>query len=330
MDTAQPVADATSAAETHTRTYDEPKDALIATDATPEPNATEKSKDRKGADTKAPEREAAPSVDLKAKVKAKINDKEEDVTVEDLIRTYQKERAADEKFRKAAEVEKRLAALEQEREREAAMLKQDPWAVLKERGLDPDELAEKRLLEKIRLESMSESERKAHDLEQENMTLKEKAEQWERQQKEQQERLAQQQKNELKLKQVQRIDTELTSELRERGLKPTPQVLEAVAQHMLAHLTHKGGNHNITVRESLEHVLKQHDDDFYGRVESEEIDRLMQRLSPKKRDALRKWFVNQVTHGRSPQQQTATPKRAQGVKRGSTDSFFDNISKKFG
>lgn len=318
--------DATPAAET--KDYAEPKDALIATDATPEPNGEKKRDDRKGAETKAASDKAEALADLKAKVKAKINDKEEDVTVEELLRTYQKERAADEKFRKAAELEKRLQTLEREREQQEALLKNDPWALLKDRGLDPDELAEKRLLEKIKLESMDPHERRAYDLEQENMTLKEKAEKWEREQKERQEMLAQQQKNELKLKQVQTIDRDLTETLKERGLKPTPQVLEAVAQHMLAHLTQKGGNHGITVKDALDYVLKQQDDDFFGRLESEEIDRLMEKLSPKRRDALRRWFVDQVS-GKNPQRSNATPsKRAQKNTRGSTDSFFANIEKK--
>lgn len=263
-------------------------------------------------------------------LKKKKNDREEDVSVEDLIRHYQKEKAADEKFRKSAEIEKKLAAMEAQREKDLAMLKSDPWAVLKEQGLDPDELAEMRLLDKIKLESMDEHERRAHDLGLENQTLKEKAEKWEAQQKEHKERLETEHKNKLKLQQVQSIDKDLTETLQERGLKPTPQVLESVAQHMLAHLTQKGGNKNITVKESLDFVLKQQDTDFYSRVESEDIGAFMQKLSPARRDAIRKYYVNQVTNGQSPQKREPTRSRTAEAKRGSTDSFFNNLEKKFG
>jgi len=310
----------------------EPKDAILASDATPHPTGgrTEEAKEpRKGAEA---EKEAVKqaAIDLKAKVKAKINDREEELSIEDLIKGYQTGKASDEKFQEAKKIQNEIKELREQRERELALLKQDPWAVLKEQGLDPDELAERRLLEKIRLESMDPNERRAHDLEQENLTLKERAEKWEAQQKEQQERLEQERKDKLKYEQVQSIDKELTQTLHERGLKPTPQVLEAVAQHMLAHLTTKGGNHNITAKEALDFVLEQQESDFSGRLEGEDIEALMNRLSPKRRDAIRKWFVSQVTNGQTTGRSQPTQPRAAKSKSMSTDDFFKNMETKYG
>jgi len=310
--TTAPVADANS------ETGEEGSSGIV--DATAKPAAN------KAAPKEAPK----PSVDMKAKLKAKVYDKEEEVTVEDLLKTYQKERAADEKFRRASEIERKYREMEAKHKEFEETITKNPWKLLEDRGINADEVAERRLLQKMQWEMMSDEQKAAEKTRQENETLKAKAKWYEEQETLREKELAERQREDIKLKHVQEIDSTLSGALKERGMKPTPAVLESVAQYMLAHLNSDGGKKDITPVEALDWVIKQSESDFFSRLEGYDVNTLMDRLSGDFKDAIRKWYVGQVTNGTSkPKAAPSTPPKAK-VTRQRTDDFFKKLEQKYG
>jgi hypothetical protein len=276
-------------------------------------------------------KEESPKLDLKTKVKAKVNEQDEDVSIEELVRHYQKERAADARFRKAAEIEKRSQEIERKlkaEEERKALYKQNPWKFFEENELDADKLAEQRLLKKIEMEMMSPAERKAWQLEQENLKLKSTLEQTESERKSEQERLAQEATERLKSEQISTIDNDFTSAVQELGIKPTPALLESVAQYMLAHLNSDGGKHDITAKEALEHVVAQQKNDMFDLVQGMSVDDFMNAVKPEFRESIRKFFLKQVKNT-EPRQSVSTKESARQKKPTSTDDFFKSLEQKF-
>ena len=264
------------------------------------------------------------------KERVKVNDREEEVDIEELKRHYQKERAADEKFRRAAEIEKRAQDYERrlkEREEREAVYKQDPWKFFEENKLDPDKLAEQRLLKKLELEMMSPAERKAYDLEQENRKLKAEFEAAEAAKKSEQEQLAKKQVESLKLEQISQIDNDFSTAVQELGIKATPALLESVAQLMLAHLSSDAGNKNITAKEALEHVLANQKRDMLDLVQGMSVDDFMGAVSPEFKESIRKFFLKQVKNSEPRSYATTDKKATQKIK--STDTLFNKLDQKY-
>lgn len=99
---------------------------------------------------------------FKEKVKAKIDGQEVEVTVSDLLKSYQKGQSADKKFQEAASVKKQASQL-------IKLLQTDPLAVLKHPALGHKaeairELMEKELYEYVKLEAMDPKDRELHEL----------------------------------------------------------------------------------------------------------------------------------------------------------------------
>jgi hypothetical protein len=80
------------------------------------------------------------------------------------------ERGFHQTARERAELKKAL----DEARTESELFNKDPWEALKKRGLDPDQLAEARLEQRLREMEMSPEERRNRDLEQRNKTLEER------------------------------------------------------------------------------------------------------------------------------------------------------------
>ncbi len=274
----------------------------------------------------------SPQVDLKAKVKAKIYDKEEEVSIEDLVKTYQTERAAQKKFERAAEIERKAKEVERQHADLKKKLKDNFWDVAKENGYDPDEIAEQRLLKKLEFEMMNDDQKKAFKLQKDLEEREAKIKFYEQEENTRKEQLAKQQTEALKLQHIQEIDDTLAKVLKERNLKPSPAILESVAQYMLAHLNSEKGNKDITALEALEYVLGQSEKEFLARIEATPTEELIKKLPKATLDAIRKHFVNQVTSGQvKPQKADSTPRNgAKKQYKGSTDSFFDKLEQKFG
>jgi len=128
-------------------------DAVDGGDEKPEPKAD---------DTKP----AAPAKPERRKFQLKIDgeEKEIDIDEEDLPRYIQKGLAAEKKFNEAARLRK-------EAELKIARIKQNTWEVIKEQGLDPDELSEKYIIEKYEKSNMTPEQRKLYEMEQQNREL---------------------------------------------------------------------------------------------------------------------------------------------------------------
>jgi hypothetical protein len=125
----------------------------------PTPTASE------GAVSEASEGSGGENEEIKApppnRHKVKVNGKEEDADIEELKAAYSKVKAADERFRTAAEERK---AAEKERAEAKALLekvKSDPWAVMKELGLDPRKTSEEYLIKQLELDAMSPEQKAA-------------------------------------------------------------------------------------------------------------------------------------------------------------------------
>ena len=86
---------------------------------------------------------AVPQSQEQKRHKLKIYDQEEEYTEEEVLKMAQKSRAADYKFNKAAELDKARASW-------LETAKKNPWVVFDELGLNADELAEARLMEKLK------------------------------------------------------------------------------------------------------------------------------------------------------------------------------------
>lgn len=303
-------------------------DATVATDASPVVH--DATPDKSGAGEKK-ESPVSPQIDMKAKVKAKVYDKEEEVSVEDLVKTYQTERAAHKKFEKAAEIERKAKETERKFADYQKRLKENFWEVAQEAGYDPDEIAEQRLLKKIEYEMLNPDQKKALKLQKDIEERDSKLKFYEQEETTRKEQLAKQQHEALKSQQIQEIDDTLSKVLKERGLKPSPAILENVAQYMLAHLSSEKGNKNISATEALEYVLGQSEKDFIARIEATPVEDFVKMLPKATLDAIRKHFVNQVTSGSQKPVKTSTP--SNGTKkpyRGTTDDFFNKLEQKYG
>ncbi len=273
-----------------------------------------------------------PAFDLKQKIKAKVNDKEEEVSVEELLKTYQLERAATQKFQKASEIEKNARKLAAEHQTLQKRLKENVWEVLEEQGIDPDEIAEKRLLKKLEFDMMSPEQKEVYKLRREGAEREARLKAYEQFHKDREEHLAREQAEQLKLEQINKIDTELSEAIAAKGLKATPAMLESAAQYMLAHLNSESGNKDITLTEALEYVLKSSETEFKARLEGTPIEKLVEILPKGTLDAIRKHFVNQVTSGTvkpTKSGSTTPPRMANGRFKGTTDDFFNRLEQKF-
>jgi hypothetical protein len=105
--------------------------------------------------------------------KTKINGVDKEVPLAKAIQDYQKFEAANEKFNKAAELEKSIAAKE-------ALFKQDPRKALQELGHDPLAVAQQWLEDYLKEQEMSPEQKELNDLrrekEERNKTEAQKAE----------------------------------------------------------------------------------------------------------------------------------------------------------
>jgi hypothetical protein len=98
------------------------------------------------------------------KVKAKVYGREVDVTVDELVRDYQKYQASDRKFQEASRLMKEMDKLVESGKKDPKVILEklghkDPKAILKSLGIDPKEFAETLLIADIENEMLSPTER---------------------------------------------------------------------------------------------------------------------------------------------------------------------------
>lgn len=253
--------------------------------------------------------------------RVKINGKEKEVAWDELVTNYQLREASDEKFRQAKQLAEEAGMTKKEMQ---AFLK-DPWEFAKKNGLDPYDLAETLLLQKLEYEQMSPdakarmaAEKRAKELEEdlENRTKSER----------------ENAKNAAVAQAVKEIDEEIGEALKASGRKPTPRLIARLAESMLSHLERQDGQ-----RPRAQDVLKNIDHEYMGDIseylENMPVERLLEVLPQSVRDAIRKADVQRVrsqdpTKG-SRRTLDDAPRQAK-IKRMTSDNYFKNLDKKFG
>lgn len=167
------------------------------------------------ADAKPPEPKPEPR-----RYKVKIDGQESEVTDEELVRGYQRASAASKRLEEVAKARKEL-------EERTSRLKADPWAFLKEGGLDPDQLAIQRVQALMEQESMTQEQRRIAALEAEKAQAEAKAKRYE----EEQAKATQTAEMQRAAAQLNKVIPEAAEKV---GLPRTPQAGRMVVEQMLA------------------------------------------------------------------------------------------------
>jgi hypothetical protein len=201
---------------------------------------------------------------------------------------------------------------------------EDPWGYAKKRGKDPYQLAEDLLLEKLKFEQMSPTEKALAESERKRVEYENKLKTFE------------QQKEETELahatnRYVQEIDNEISEALKSRNEKPTPFLIKEIASHMLAHL--ESGGERLTAREALELYDSHSSGLLTERLAKMSPDDLKKILPKKLLDDLRKADVERVLSQDPMRSRKTTDDEALPIprksKNQSTDDFFSKLDSKW-
>lgn len=259
----------------------------------------------------------------KKKFKLKVYDEEAEYDEDEVVRMAQKAAAADKRFQSAAELEKRYTqAIEK--------LKQDPRFYFETTGMNAEEWAEKLLIQKLKLETMSPEQRRAYDLEQENMRLKETVAEREAREKEEKEALAKERFERVKSQQAEALDKSISDALQNAGKKVTPRLIARVAHKMLAYHEANDGA-QLDPAKAVKLALEDRGPEVNEYLEGlppEDFDKLPATFLK----ALREHFVGQVTPPmaqRNPREAGDTAPRRRNRQAMSTDEFFKKLEQKY-
>lgn len=272
------------------------------------------------ADTVAPPKDETPSY-KGTKHKLKIYNQEREVDYDDLLGLAQKGEAADIKFQEASKLMK-----------EVESFRSNPFAALKESGATKQQIADfaaKILEEQLQYDGLSESEKRALQLEEENKSYKQKLEEQEKARTEYEQKIAEQ-------RAVQEIDTQLEKVLSNLGRKPTPKLVARIAEQMLAHLDSTDGQETLDAQGALEradHYFQQELEDYYESVSAED---LWSNIPEKAQKGIKKFLVQQAKES-DPMgvqwKEDNVKKMPTSEKKGKpqgTDDWFNKIEQKLG
>lgn len=198
----------------------------------------------------------------KRKYRVKVDDTEEEVEEEELLRGYQKAKSSDKKFQEASQLKKQIENL-------LDVMKNDPARVMSELGVDFKTHAEQYLLAQLEDSMLTDEQRELRDL----RALKNSREEELKKQKE----LLEAQENEAALtKAIDEIDAEVFEALQNAGLKATPRTIARVAEQILASLESEDGR--MPAKAALERVKSDYADDvrdWLGALPSAEVVKLL-------------------------------------------------------
>lgn len=272
----------------------------------------------------AKEAAAAPISYSGTKHKVKIDDSEQEVTYEDLIREYQKGRAGDKRLREAAQLKKQVDEV-------VGNLKSGKHQnLVKLLGKDvARKMAEELLLEEIEYDELPQHEKTIRQLQREKEEL-EKAKQEQETQRQTLER------QRLEKEQGQLLEQEIVTAIKESGAKVSPRLIARMAEVMEAYIVKT--KQKLPAKEALKLVRDDIPMDFAAYVEDmsgEQIKELKSRLPKKFLDALRKDDVDSVlsqsslSKGREKSDNLPEKKSKDALRRMSTDDWFERMEKKF-
>ncbi len=250
--------------------------------------------------------------------KLKVNGKEVEVSEKELIETYQKERAAEQRFQEASQIRKQLDSALQ------AMSGGDTDQLVSLIGKDAAEnLAEKILLDKINYESLSDEQRKILELENENNRFKSEKEKYEQERVERERVYAQN-------KAIEQIDTDFKKVFDDVGIKPTPRIVARMAEIQLAHLDSNGGL--LDPKKAYELVQRDLHGEMGDYLKGLNYDKLTEVLPKDILEVIRKGQVAAAeSHPLDKKPDSKPSNTARRKKREmSTNDWFDQMDKKFG
>lgn len=176
----------------------------------------------------------------KREFKLKVNGKEETHDEDSVTKWAQIGRAATQKLQKAADLERNVQGFIEQ-------LKGDPFGTLAEMGVDVDAIAEQKLAKILERKLMSEEERRAVEMEEENQKLKS----WKQQQEEQAERQRYEQEKQFY---AQRFEQSIIKELEANSLPASKPMIVEVARYMK--MARDKGIRDITPADVIPYVEK--------------------------------------------------------------------------
>lgn len=259
------------------------------------------------------------------KHKVKINDKEEEVSYEDLVKSFQKQKASDEKFRQASEKEKLFHSFIS-----AARNGDLGWLA---KVAPQDKLlqfAEKKLLEKIEYDEMTPEQRKSFENEQ---RLK-KYEDSEKAQKEQEQARQFQEAQKTAFEDVQR---DVFGALKELGIesgKANPRLVLRIVEQMRASFDPNEKDPKkarLPAGIAAKRAMKGMEVDVKEFLSTQSSDHIISLLPESVLDAVRKKFLGQVTEPQRVERKNPEQREERRTRRKSRFSptpmseFFANL-----
>ena len=202
-------------------------------------------------DTEAPseaEQEVQPEQPRRFKVK--VDDAEEEVDEQELLRGYQKAKSSDKRFQEASRLRQEAAQIHDL----VKQLKDNP-DLLEQLGIDVDSYSEKRMLRNLERSLKSPEELELEEY---------------RSEKQKREAKRQEEAQAFELDQVSNeIDTEIFNVLSSNDMKPTPRLIARIAEQMLASMTESGSR--LSAKDAFQNVKSHY---------SQDVSELLHSLSP--------------------------------------------------
>lgn len=256
------------------------------------------------------------------KHKVKVDDSELEVEYDELVRGYQKGRAANERFQRASEMQKAVNGFI-ERARQGDLDWIDDVGV-------PDEQArkwaEKRLLKHIEYEQMTPEQKELMRLRREKETLTQERE------REKQER-AQIDAQAAEQRAFKEIDDEISAAIAALGKKASPRLVRRMAEQMMASLSDEDGA-RIPADKAAQQAyrgLVTDAESLLSEMAPADVLTLLERAG--KRDLVRKAFVNEAvaqapSRAGSQASPAESPRQPGKLKRMTTDEWFTRLEKR--
>jgi hypothetical protein len=218
------------------------------------------------------------SVPEPRKYKVKVDDTEEEVDEEELLKGYQKAKSSDKRFQEASQLRKEAQATNDL----LRQIRENP-DLLEQLGIDLDGYSEKRLLKQL-----ERSLKTPEELElEEYRTEKQKREAASKQREE--EAAAHRASEE--------IDAEISQVLQQSGLNPTPRLIARLAEQMLATMTPDGDR--MKAADAFQRVRRDY---------AQDVSELLENLTPEQLAAEYPSLVKKLrSHSISQAQQKAVP-----------------------
>lgn len=267
---------------------------------------------------------AVPQSQEQKKHKLKIYDQEEEYTEEEVLKMAQKSRAADFKFNKAAELDKARASW-------LETAKKNPWVVFDELGLNADELAEARLMEKLKIQMMTPEQKEAWEAKSERDELKKRLEATESERKAEKEALEKGELDRLQSDYAKQLDHTIPEMFKEQGIAATPRRIARVAEFLIAHAETHGSVPDLKQAMSLSE--KELEKDFQDYLPKMSVEQLLKILPRELRDGLRKYDLDELKQQnplRTKERPQVTPQqRVTKSVRMSSDAWFDKQLSKY-